>query len=206
MIPPLQVTWWCLQVAPSFLQILSMANISDIIDPVQASSAGRQSSQYVRWTSIIHQHSPGCIIYDEQSNDNCNVMWVMDSFSLFVGEWNSWLANPFWLWGSSRELDVLHYFEIRLLWLGRLSCQSPSYDNPYFSKWGTWWFFHLSLQLLIFMIPSNEVPQLSLSNEILDLLLQVITLVRVMPMISIEAIIFILIALIGISFHLLQPL
>ena len=76
----------------------------------------------------------------------------------------------------------------------------------YFSKWGTWWFFHLSLQLLIFMIPSNKVPQLSLSNEILDLLLQVITLVHVMPMISMEVTIFILIALVGISFHLLQPL
>ena len=56
------------------------------------------------------------------------------------------------------------------------------------------------------MIPSNEVPQLSLSNEILDLLLQVITLVRVMPMISLEATILILIALVRISFHLFWPL
>ena len=56
------------------------------------------------------------------------------------------------------------------------------------------------------MILSNEVPQLSLSNEILDLLLQVITFIRVMPMVPMEATIFILIALIGISFHLLWPL
>ena len=56
------------------------------------------------------------------------------------------------------------------------------------------------------MIPSNEVPQLSLSNEILNLLFQVITLVRVMPMISMEAIVFILIVLVRISFHLLWPL
>ena len=56
------------------------------------------------------------------------------------------------------------------------------------------------------MIPSNEMPQLSLSNEILNLLLQVITLVRVMPMISMEVIVFILIALVRISFHLLWPL
>ena len=56
------------------------------------------------------------------------------------------------------------------------------------------------------MIPSNEMPQLSLSNEILNLLFQVITLVRVMPMISMEAIVFILIALVRISFHLLWPL
>ena len=56
------------------------------------------------------------------------------------------------------------------------------------------------------MIPPNEVPQLSLSNEILDLLLQIITLARVMPMISMEATIFILIALIRIFFHHLCPL
>ena len=56
------------------------------------------------------------------------------------------------------------------------------------------------------MIPSNEMPQLSLSNEILNLLLQVITFVRVMPMIPMEATVFILIALIKISFHLLWPL
>ena len=56
------------------------------------------------------------------------------------------------------------------------------------------------------MIPSNEMPQLSLSNEILNLLFQVITFICVMPMIPMEATIFILIALIRISFHLLWPL
>ena len=56
------------------------------------------------------------------------------------------------------------------------------------------------------MILSNEMPQLSLSNEILNLLFQVITLVRVMPMIPMEAIVFILIALVRISFHFLWPI
>ena len=50
------------------------------------------------------------------------------------------------------------------------------------------------------------MPQLSLSNEILDLLFQVITFARAMPMIPMEMTIFILIALISISFHLLWPL
>ena len=50
------------------------------------------------------------------------------------------------------------------------------------------------------------MPQLSLFDEILNLLFQVITFVRVMPMVPMEATIFILIALIGISFHLLWPL
>ena len=56
------------------------------------------------------------------------------------------------------------------------------------------------------MIHSNEIPKLSLSNEILNLLFQVITLVRVMPMISMEVIVFILIVLVRISFHLLWSL
>ena len=56
------------------------------------------------------------------------------------------------------------------------------------------------------MIPSNEMPQLSLSDKILYLLLQVIALICVMPMISMEAEIFVFIALVGLSLHLLWPL
>ena len=55
------------------------------------------------------------------------------------------------------------------------------------------------------MIPSNEVPQLSLSHKILNLLLQVITFIRVMPMAPMEATILTFIALIGITLHLLWP-
>jgi len=56
------------------------------------------------------------------------------------------------------------------------------------------------------MISSNKMPQLSLSNKILNLLLQVITLIRVMAMIFMEATVLILIALVRIAFHLLWPL
>jgi len=50
------------------------------------------------------------------------------------------------------------------------------------------------------------MSQLSLSDKVLYLLLQVVTLVRVMPVISMKAAIFILITLVRISFHLLWPL
>ena len=56
------------------------------------------------------------------------------------------------------------------------------------------------------MISSRKIPQLSLPDEILYLLLQIITLVCVMPVISMEVAILILIALIRISLHLLWPL
>ena len=50
------------------------------------------------------------------------------------------------------------------------------------------------------------MSQFSLSDKILNLLFQVITFVRAMPMVLVKATIFILIALIRISFHLLWPL
>ena len=56
------------------------------------------------------------------------------------------------------------------------------------------------------MISSKKTPQLSLPDKIPNLLLQIIAFIRVMPVISLEAGIFVLIALIRISFHLLWPL
>ena len=50
------------------------------------------------------------------------------------------------------------------------------------------------------------MPQFSLFDKILNLLFQVITFVHVMPMVPMEATIFILITLIRISFHLFWPL
>ena len=50
------------------------------------------------------------------------------------------------------------------------------------------------------------MAQLSLSNKILNLLFQVITLIRVMAMIFMEATVLSLIALVRIAFHLLWPL
>jgi len=56
------------------------------------------------------------------------------------------------------------------------------------------------------MISSKKISQLSLLDEIFNLLLQVIALIRVMPVISMEATILVLITFVGISLHLLWPL
>ena len=55
------------------------------------------------------------------------------------------------------------------------------------------------------MIPSKKISQLSLPDEIFNLLLQVIVVICVMPVISIEATILILIVLVWISLYLLWP-
>ena len=56
------------------------------------------------------------------------------------------------------------------------------------------------------MISFKKIPQLSFPNEILNLLIQVITFICIMLMISMETAILVLIALVGISLHLLWPL
>ena len=56
------------------------------------------------------------------------------------------------------------------------------------------------------MISSKKISQLFLPDEILNLLLQVIAFVYVMPVISLEVAILVLIALIRISLHLLWAL
>jgi len=64
----------------------------------------------------------------------------------------------------------------------------------------------LHWQPLFLVISSKKVPQFSFSYEILNLLFQIITLVRVMPMVAVEVTILVLIALIRISLYLLWPL
>ena len=113
--------------------------------------------QDVRRTSVIYQHPFSHIIRNEQSNDNCIVMWVMNSSSIIVCECNGLLVCPPRPWWSTRELEVLYHLQVRLSWPGRLPCRRSSYNNSYFSKWGPWWLFYLSLQLLVLVISSKEV-------------------------------------------------
>ena len=128
-------------------------------------------------------------------------MWVMKPFSILVHEHNGLLVRYPRPWGSSWKLDILHYLQVCLSWLGRLSCRGPSYDDSYFSKWGSWRLFWLSLQLLVFVISSKEISQFSLPDEILYLLLQIKTLIRVISMISVKVVELVPFALVRISFH-----
>ena len=65
---------------------------------------------------------------------------------------------------------------------------------------------YLHLQLLILIVSSEKIPQLPLSNEIFNLLLEVKAFIGIMPMVSMETTILVPIALIGISLHFLWPL
>ena len=56
------------------------------------------------------------------------------------------------------------------------------------------------------MISSKEIPQFPLPDEIFNLLLQIKTFIRVIPLVFMEAAILIPIALVRISFHFLRPL
>ena len=55
------------------------------------------------------------------------------------------------------------------------------------------------------MFSSKEIFQLSLSYKIFNLLIQMVTFVRVVPIVSMEAAILVPIALVGVSLHFLRP-
>ena len=109
-------------------------------------------------------------------------------------------------WRSSRELNILHHFQICLPGLGRLTCWTSFYNNSYPSKRRSRRLFYLPFQLLILMLSSREISQLSLSYKIFNLLFQIVTFVRVVPMVFMEATIHVPIALVGISFNFLRLL
>ena len=109
-------------------------------------------------------------------------------------------------WRSSSELNILHHFQIRLPRLGRLTYRTSPNDDSYLSKWGSQRLFYLPFQLLILMLSSKEISQLSLSYNSFNLLFQIVTFVHVLPMVSMEAAILVPIALVEISLHFLRPL
>ena len=131
-------------------------------------------------------------------------MGVVNSFSIRVCKCDCLLVRgrP---WRSSRELNILHYFQIRLPRLGRLTCWASSYNNSYLSKQGSRRLFYLPFQLLVLMSSSKEIFQLSLSYKIFNLLIQIVTFICVVPIVSMEATILVPIALVGISLHFLRP-
>ena len=132
-------------------------------------------------------------------------MGVVNSFNILVHECDCFLvcgSHPRWL---SRELNILHYFQVCLPGLGQLTCWTSSYNNSYFSKRGSRWLLYLPFQLFILVLSSKEISQLSLSNEIFNLLFQIVAFIHVMPMVPMEAAILVPIALVGISLHFLRP-
>ena len=127
--------------------------------------------------------------------------WTLSAF-VFVNV----IVGSFVVLVPSRELNILHHFWIRLPGLGWLTYWTFSYNNSYLSKWGSRRLFYLPFQLLILMLSSKKISQLSLSYKIFNLLFQIVTFVRVVPMVSMEAAILVPIALVGISPHFLRPL
>ena len=131
-------------------------------------------------------------------------MGVVNSFSIRIRECDCLLVRGPRPWRSSRELNILHYFQIRLPGLGRLTYWASSYNNSYLSKRESRWLFYLPFQFLILMFSSKEISQLSLSYKIFNLLFQIVTFIRVVPMVSMEATILVPIALVGVSLHFLR--
>ena len=113
-------------------------------------------------------------------------MRMMKSPRIFVHESNGRLVFSGHPWWVASKLDILNYSQVSLLGFGRAPNWHSFYNDPYFSKWLTYWLFRFAFQWLsfIFVVSSNEILQLSLLEKDFYLLLQVIALIRVMSMIS----------------------
>ena len=162
--------------------------------------------QDIRQAPIIYQHPSSWIVSDKQGDDDDIVMRMMYPCGILIRESDGLLVRSSRLGRLSKKLDVLHYLQVRLSCLGRLTYWNSPNNHSYFSKQRSWWLLYLHLQLLILVVSSKEIPQFPLSNEILNLLLEVKTFISIIPMISMKATILILIALIRIPLHFLWPL
>ena len=113
-------------------------------------------------------------------------MRMMKSPRIFVHESNGRLVFSGHPWWVASKLDILNYSQVSLLGFGRAPNWHSFYNDPYFSKWLTYWLFRFAFQWLsfIFVVSSKEILQLSLLEKDFYLLLQVIALIRVMSMIS----------------------
>ena len=147
---------------------------------------------------VVYQHPSSWIISNNQGDNDGIVMRVMYSWGILVRESDCLLVWSPRFGRSSLKPNVLHYLQVRLSWPRQLTCWTSPNNHSDFSERRSWRLLYLCLQLFILVVSSKEIPQLPLSNEILNLLLKVKTFISIMPMISMEATILIPIELVRI--------
>ena len=120
-----------------------------------------------------------------------------------------WKFSPCYLWYRARQLNILDHPKVSFTGLfGRPSgCRSP-YDHSYVPYGGFWLFIIpsgvLLLRGLIHSLILNEFLQLPLFNKGFNLLFQVVTIGRVITVVSVKAAILIPQASVGISLQLFE--
>ena len=148
------------------------------------------------------------VFYPNTTNE-CIVVWVVGTSCVFFQESDYSVVNPCHLWDETYQLDVLNHPEVSLAGLLRWTkSRGAPYNHPYIPyRWPGVLAIPSSNLLLWWICPffANESLQFPLSNKGFNLLLQVITLRRVVTMVPMKTTILVLGTLAGISLQLTEP-
>ena len=143
------------------------------------------------------------------TNNECIVVWVVKTSCVFFRESDYSVVNLCHLWDETCQLDVLNHPEISLAGLlGWTKSHDAPYNHPYIPyRWPRVLVILSSNLFLWWICPffADKSLQFPLSNKGFNLLLQVITLRRVVTVIPMKTTILVVGPLTGISLQLTEP-
>ena len=147
------------------------------------------------------------VIFYPYVDDQRIVVRVVKMSCIFLRESDYGAFSPCYLQHRARQLNILDHPKVSLpRFFGRPSDCRSSHNYSYVPYGGSWLFIISSgvlfLRGLIRSLLSEEPLQLPLFNKGFNLLFQVVTVGRVMTVVSVEAAILILRASVGISLQL----
>jgi len=127
-------------------------------------------------TIVVDQDSVCVIVSYSDANDECVIMWVVKTSSIFFWETNNWVIDPWYLRDDAYHLNILNHSKVGLSGLlGWAGGCCASHNHPYVSQG---WFGTLVvpsggllLGRQICSLPVDELLQLPLPNKGFDLLL-----------------------------------
>ena len=147
------------------------------------------------------------VIFYPYADDQRVVMRVVETLRIFLRESDYGAFSSCYLWYRTRQLNILDHPKVSFTgFFGRPSGCHSSYDHSYvpYRVFGSFIIPSgvLPLRGLICSLLSNKLLQLPLFNKGFNLLFQVVTIGRVMTMVSLETAILIPRVSVGISLQL----
>ena len=148
------------------------------------------------------------VLYPDANNE-CIIMWVVETSSIFFRESNYRVVDLCHLWDKTYQLDILNNPKVSLAgFLGWTKSHSAPYNHPYVPYgWLRALVIPFNNLLLWWICPffADESLQFPLSNKDFNLLFQVIAFRHVMTIVLMKMTILVSGPLTGISLQLAGP-
>ena len=157
--------------------------------------------------AFVVNQDPMCVIISySYANDRCIVMWVVETSSIFLWEFNAGSVDPCHLWDEAYQLDIPNHPKVSLTSLfGRARSCGAFHNHSYvFYMWPRTLVLP-SGNLLLWQVRSflaDEPLQLSLSYKSFYLLPQVVAVRYVMTVITVKVAVLVSRPFIGVSLQL----